>query len=56
LSRNAVLLGLTIARRLRRVMLITSLRQQQREAQSLGKSLESPAHTSSSLDDSRPIE
>ena len=50
------LLGLTIARRLRRVMLITSLRQQQREAQSLGKSLGSPGDTSSSPDDYRPIE
>lgn len=50
------LFGLVIARHLRRATLIASLRQQQREAQSLGKSFESPGHAPSSPDDYRPIE
>ena len=50
------LLGFLIARRLRRTMLITSLHQQQREARSLGKSLDGPAQTTMRPDDYRPIE
>lgn len=49
------LLGLAIARRLRRVLLVASLRQQQREARSLGRSLGGPAPTSIDRDEYRPI-
>lgn len=50
------LLGMVIARRLRRVMLIASLRQQQREARSLGRSLGGSPPTTKDRDEYRPIE
>ena len=50
------LFGLVIARQIRRAMLIASLRQQQREARSLGRSLDGPAQTTMRPDDYRPIE
>lgn len=50
------LLGSAIARRLRRVLLVASLRQQQREARSLVRSFDGPAPTNIDRDEYRPIE